>query len=84
MLSQFEAKNLAALKRLKEEHKVQVLPFPDDVLKQLKAYTKEVLDEQAANDPEFKKVYEAYEAFSKDNDAWNALSEAAYQRARNL
>jgi len=84
MLSQFEAKNLAALKRLKEEHKVQVLPFPDDVLKQLKAYTKEVLDEQAASDPEFKKVYEAYEAFSKDNDAWNALSEAAYHKARNL
>jgi len=84
MLSQFEAKNLAALKKLKDEHHVQVLPFPDDVLKQLKTFTTEVLNEQAANDPEFKKVYDAYLAFSKDNDAWNALSEAAYQRARNL
>jgi len=83
-LSQFEAKNLEALRKLKEEHKVQVLPFPDDVIKALKGYTKEVLEEQAAADPEFKRVYEAYSAFSKDNDAWNALSEAAYYRAKNL
>lgn len=84
MLSQFEAKNLAALRKLKEEHKVEVYPFPDDVLKALKGFTKEVLEEQSAVDPEFKKVYEAYTAFSKDNDAWNALSEAAYHRAKNL
>ena len=84
MLSQFEAKNLAALRKLKEQHNVQVFPFPDDVIKQLKALTVEVLNEQAANDPEFDKVYKAYQAFSKDNDGWNALSEAAYQKARSL
>jgi len=84
MLSQFEAKNLQALRKLKEQDHVEVLPFPDDVLKALKGYTKEVLDEQSAVDPEFKKVYDAYTAFSKDNDSWNALSEAAYTHARNL
>jgi len=84
MLSQFEAKNLTALRKLKEEHKVEVYPFPDDVLKALKGFTKEVLEEQSAVDPEFKKVYEAYTAFSNDNDGWNTLSEAAYHRARNL
>ncbi|HEY5602556.1 MAG TPA: ABC transporter substrate-binding protein, partial [Gammaproteobacteria bacterium] len=62
----------------------QVLPFPDDVIKALKGFTKEALEEQSAADPEFKRVYDAYTAFSKDNDAWNVLSEAAYQRARNL
>jgi TRAP-type mannitol/chloroaromatic compound transport system substrate-binding protein len=84
MLSQFEAKNLEALRKLKEEHKVEVLPFPDDVIKALKGFTREVLEEHSATDPEFKRVYEAYSAFSRENDAWNALSEAAYQRARNL
>ncbi|WP_455207055.1 TRAP transporter substrate-binding protein [Kaarinaea lacus] len=84
MLSQFEARNLEALRKLKEEYKVEVLPFPDDVIGALKGFTKEVLEEQSATDPEFKKVYEAYSAFSKDNDGWNLLSEAAYQRARTL
>ncbi|MGD8567527.1 MAG: TRAP transporter substrate-binding protein [Gammaproteobacteria bacterium] len=84
MLSQFEAKNLEALQRIKEEHNVEVLPFPDDVLKSLHKFTDEVLAEQAANDPEFKRVYEAYTKFSQNNDSWSALSEAAYQRARNL
>ena len=84
MLSQFEAQNLTALRKLKEQDKVTVLPFPDDVLKELHKMTKEVLDEEAAKDPTFKKVYDAYETFSKDNDGWNALSEAAYQHARNL
>jgi len=84
MLSEFEAKNLAALRKLRDEDKVEVLPFPDDVIKALKGYTVEVLEEQAAADPEFKKVYDAYTAFSEDNDRWNELSEAAYQRARTL
>ena len=84
MLSQFEAKNLEALRTLKEDHKVEVLPFPDDVIKALKGFTKEVLEEQSAADPEFKKVYEVYTAFSNDNDGWNTLSEAAYHPARNL
>ena len=60
------------------------MAFPDDVIKALKGFTTEVLEEQAAADPEFKKVYDAYTVFSKDNDSWNALSEAAYQRARTM
>lgn len=84
MMSEFEAKNLAALRKLRDEDHVQVLPFPDDVIKELHKLTNETLDEEAAKDPQFKQVYEAFKAFSKDNDAWNALSEAAYQRARNL
>ncbi len=84
MLSQFEAKNLAALKKLKQEHNVEVYPFPDDVMIALHAYTKEVLEEESAKDPTFKRVYEHYKAFMDDNDAWNALSEAAYQKARAL
>lgn len=84
MLSQFEAKNLAALRILKEQHKVEVLPFPDDVMRNLRRFTKEVLEEESAHDPEFNKVYRAYQAFSAENDAWTVLSEAAYQKARTM
>jgi TRAP-type mannitol/chloroaromatic compound transport system substrate-binding protein len=82
MLNQFEAKNLEALQRLKNEHHVQVLPFPDDVMAALHNMTKEVLEEEAAKDADFKRIYETYKAFAADNDAWSELSEAAYQKAR--
>ena len=82
MLSQFEAKNLEALHTLKEEHNVQVFAFPDDVLRELKKLTQEVLEEEADKDAQFKKVLEAYRAFMANNDGWSELSEAAYQEAR--
>ena len=81
MLAEFEAKNLAALKTLREERKVNILPFPQDVINELKVLTNEALNEEAAKDATFAKVLEAYRAFSADNSEWSTLSEAAYARA---
>ncbi len=81
MLSEFEAKNLAALKTLREKHRVEILPFPDDVIAALKQLTAESLNEEAAKDATFAKVLSAYRAFAKDNAQWNTLSETAYAKA---
>lgn len=81
MFSEFEAQNLKALETLKRKYHVEVLEFPPDVLAQLRTLARETLDEEAAKDPQFKKVYEAYNAFRADNDAWNAISESAYAKA---
>lgn len=80
MLAEFEAKNLAALKTLREEHNVNILPFPDDVIASLKQLTEESLNEEADKDPTFAKVLSAYRAFAADNAQWSALSEAAYAK----
>ncbi len=82
--SQFETLNLKALRELKEKQNVQVLPFPDDVLVELRRLTAEAMEEQAAKDPQFKRVYEAYTSFRADNDAWNQTSDMAYRRALGL
>lgn len=82
MLSQFEAKNLEALGRLKQEHRVQVYEFPAEVMGELRKLSNIVLEEEAAKDADFKKIYAAYQAFATDNDGWNELSEGAYQKAR--
>ncbi len=84
MLSEFEARNLDSLHTLKNKYKVEVLEFPADVIKQLRQYTAEVLDEEAKKDATFKKVYDAYNAYRKTNDAWNAISEASYAKALRL
>ena len=78
MLSEMEQKNMAALQELKDRPKVQIHRFPDDVLAKLKILTDETLAEEAANDPEFKRIYEAYQSFRQQNDAWSDISENAY------
>ncbi len=78
MLSEMEDKNLSALQELKERPEVQIHRFPDDVLATLQTLTNETLAEEAANDPKFKRVYDAYEAFRKKDDAWTDISEKAY------
>jgi TRAP-type mannitol/chloroaromatic compound transport system substrate-binding protein len=78
MLSEMEQKNMAALQELKDRPKVQIHRFPDDVLAKLKTLTDETLAEEAANDPEFNRIYEAYQSFNQQNDAWSDISENAY------
>ena len=82
MLSEFEARNLEALQTLKEKYHVKVKAFPSDVISELRHLTKQTLDEEAAKDATFKKVYQAYQKFSDNNDEWNRISEAAYALAR--
>jgi TRAP-type mannitol/chloroaromatic compound transport system substrate-binding protein len=83
MLSKFEAENLNALKKIRDEHKVEVLAFPDDVVKRLHELTTEVLNEEAGKSEAFKKVYDAFRTFEASNREWNKLSEQAYADALN-
>lgn len=84
MLSEFEAKNEAALEELVNKHHVQVKMFPESVLKDLKKLSKQVLDELAAKDPMSKKVYAHFLKFQKNMDAWNKLTEEQYQKFKYL
>lgn len=78
MLAEYTARNHAALRTLKQEHNVQLRKFPDDVLIRLRALSQEVLDEIAATDELFAKVYRHYQAFHRNVKAWHDISEKAY------
>lgn len=84
MLAEFEAKNLLALQELKQKYKVEVQEFPAEVITHLRKLTEETLEEEAAKDQTFRQVYQAYNAFRQNNDAWNDISEAAYAKALKL
>lgn len=80
MHAEFDVLNQQALQELKEKHKnVEILQFPDDVMDEFKRLTAEVLNEEAANDPVFRKVYENYAAFHRQNLEWDNLSDGAYR-----
>ncbi len=78
MLSEMEQKNISALAELQQRKDIQIHRFPDDVLQKLKTLTDETLQEEAAKDPKFKRVYDAYQTFRQQNDAWSDISENAY------
>ncbi|MCD6268725.1 MAG: ABC transporter substrate-binding protein, partial [Deltaproteobacteria bacterium] len=83
-LCEFEAKNLQYLNDLVKNHNVQLRQFPDAVLAQLKKYNDELLKELAAKDPLTKKICDAYLAFQKQYEEWNAISEERYAKLKYL
>ena len=82
--AQMEFHNQAALKELKTKQNVQILAFPEAVLVELKRLTRETLDEEAMANPEFKRVYEAYENFRINYHGWSDLSDQAYRNSLRL
>ena len=84
MLSEFEAKNNGALQELVKKHNVQLRQFPEEVLKQLKKLSLEVLEEVAASDPMSRKAYDSFLSFQKNIFDWNKVTEEVYHKLKYL
>lgn len=69
-LTEGEYKNGSVLQGFRDKG-VQADQIPREVLKELKAVTQEVLEDEAANDADFKRVYESQQAFQKDYRVWD-------------
>ncbi|MGB1800802.1 MAG: TRAP transporter substrate-binding protein, partial [Gammaproteobacteria bacterium] len=82
--AQMEFNNQQALTELRTKKNIQILEFPEEVLKEFKRLTKVTLDEEAAANPKFKRVYDAYETFRTNYQAWDELSEESYQKSLRL
>jgi TRAP-type mannitol/chloroaromatic compound transport system substrate-binding protein len=84
MLAEYTARNNDALQTLIHTHKVNLKPFPNDVLKKLHTLSDEVLTELAAKDKHSAKVYASFKKFLGQVEQWHNISELAYFNARNL
>lgn len=82
MLDSYTAHNSRALKELVDNQGVQVRKLPDEVLRHIYKIAQQVYAEQAAKDPQFKKVYDSYSAFMKDSAAYQKISEQTYYEVR--
>ncbi|NOX42588.1 MAG: ABC transporter substrate-binding protein [Gammaproteobacteria bacterium] len=83
MSAQFEALNIKALDMLQDKN-ITMLKFPDDVIRELRKLSEQVYEEQAAKDPKFKKIYDAFNDYRVKALEWSKLSEIAYQEALML
>lgn len=83
MLAEYTARNNAVLERLVKEHKVDLRPYPTEVLEQLKSLSEQVVKEEAQKDPMSKKVYASYTTFREQAVDWHKISEQSYLNSRN-
>jgi TRAP-type mannitol/chloroaromatic compound transport system substrate-binding protein len=77
MQARYDQQNPAALARLLAEG-VEVRRFSDDLLAAAQRTSLEMLEEQAAADPSYRKVYEAWKKARGDAYRWFGTAELAY------
>jgi len=77
VLAEFDAQNGDYLDKLISEG-TEVKEFPLPVLKALKGYTEEAINELIGSDALANKVYKSYNAFRKKADKWSQITEQAY------
>lgn len=77
MQARYDQQNPAALARLLAEG-VDLRPFSDDLLAAAQRTSLEMLEEQAAGEATYRKVYEAWKKARKDAYRWFGTAELAY------
>lgn len=84
LLDEYTAMNNKALQELVSKYGVNLLPLPEEVLKEFKDISETVLDELAAEDTEFKKVYEHFKEFKHNVTNYHNISEDAFIKIRSI
>jgi TRAP-type mannitol/chloroaromatic compound transport system substrate-binding protein len=81
-LTDYHVKNAIALERLKTEFKgkVEILPLPTTVLRDLKKISAEVVREQSEKTPLAKKVHASFTKFQALVGPWDHVAEGAYHQ----
>ena len=82
MLAEYEAKNIVALNTLKTKYQgqVEILPFPEDVMGNLRNLARDVLAEEATKSPMARKVHESFTKFQAEFSPWAEITDGAYHR----
>ncbi|MCL4140394.1 UNVERIFIED_CONTAM: hypothetical protein GTU68_048457 [Idotea baltica] len=78
VLSEFEAKNNAYLKLIRNEFKVQLRTFSPAVLSQLRLATESIIQEIILKDTPSRKVYASYTKFKTDVKSWSEITEKEF------
>jgi TRAP-type mannitol/chloroaromatic compound transport system substrate-binding protein len=82
MLSEFTARNNAALRTLVDEHAVELRKLPDDVVDRLRELSTQVVAEMAESDPLARRIHDSYTEFATGARDYHRISEQAYLDAR--
>ena len=82
MYALFQARNGEALRSLIEDHGVEVLPFPDDVLAELKRHSFDIVEELAATDQMVRETWESFRQYMENIKRWTDIGERYFLNHR--
>ena len=77
MMTRYDAKNPAAFQQIKDEG-VSVVPFTEDVMQGAREASRRMLEDEAAADPQYRKILDHWLAFHAASAAWFATAERSY------
>ncbi|MEF8816578.1 MAG: TRAP transporter substrate-binding protein [Salinibacter sp.] len=77
MMAQYDHKNPAALDRLLDEG-TTLRRFPDEVMSRAQEITTQILEDNAAGNGQYRKIYEAYKDAREDAYRWFGTAEMGY------
>ncbi|MGE0752918.1 MAG: TRAP transporter substrate-binding protein [Variibacter sp.] len=80
MMASYDAKNAKAISRVVAQG-AQVSVLSPEIIKALRAALEEVLDEEGAKSPQFKKVLDHWRAFRNEQHRWFSLADARTEMA---
>ncbi len=78
MLASYDAKNPAALARL-IKNGAKLRYFSKELMDAGYKAATEMMDEEAAKNPKFKKIYEPWKVFRREQNTWASVAEATMQ-----
>jgi TRAP-type mannitol/chloroaromatic compound transport system substrate-binding protein len=79
MLARYDARNNQALRSLLDQG-VQLRAYSQEILEAAEQAAFALYDELAANDADFKTIYDAWLQFREDIFAWNNINEGSVSR----
>ncbi len=84
MLAEFNARSPDALEQLVRVHKVELRQFPPDVLRLLRDLSRQIVEERAASDSTFRKIYDSFRRFEQSIGSWTRIADEAILQTRRL
>jgi TRAP-type mannitol/chloroaromatic compound transport system substrate-binding protein len=78
IMAEFNSKNMVYLEKIRQEGKVSLKAFPDEVLNTLRTYTNEILEELTEENADCRKIYQSFDEFRRGMGLWSTLSEKTY------
>ncbi len=78
MMATYDALNPGALQTIKASSDITILPFPDDVMAAAEEEAFKLYDKNAADDTDFKSIYDNWSKFRSAEQEWFALAETSY------